>query len=328
MKKHLGNKLLNLLFLLSLSLPLMAKDKPKPLYEDYNNAQQWAEPRLQYTRFSETGELNVWSSKTDGSDERMVFAFKNFNSKYDYTVPYTPVRSPNNRYLIVVIDRERGKYSFQAIVNLTDQTYDIIDDARGSQRHNWSADSKRVFFYSDRHVKMHDMNSRKNKYLPLNSERVVGLPDNVIYDRTFLLKDQKTLLTVLPFELEMYDINTGKEVKDRISLKSVLDLSPVGARQITDADLSPDQKYLYFRNIYGTGVFNLETTKPLYFTLDADQPEEGYMHHAIFINNKELLYEYKKSLYTVNIFTQKRTRVSHSPFNGSRISLINKQAIK
>ncbi len=328
MRKHLRHTLLSLLFLLSLSFSLMAEDKPGPLYEDYNNAQQWAEPRLQYTRFSETGELNVWSSKTDGTDERMVFAFKNFNSKYDYTVPYTPVRSPNNRYLIVMIDRQKGNYTFQVIVNLVDQTYKIIDDARGSQRHNWSTDSKRVFFYSDRYAKMHDLDSGKNKYLPLNAERVVGLPDNVIYDRTFLLKDQKTLLTILPFELEMFDINTGKEVADRISLKSVLDLSPVGSRQITDADLSPDQKHLYFRNIYGTGVFDLETAKPLYFTLDSDQPEEWYMHQAIFINNKELLYKYKKSLYTVNIFTQKRTRIAHSYFNGSRITLINKQKIK
>ncbi len=326
MKKHLEYTLFKLLFLLSLSFSLMAENQQKSQYEDYNSSQKWTEPRLQYTRFSETGEMKIWSSKTDGSDEQLVFAFGNFDEKKGYMTAHRPVRSPNNRYLMVALVQKKPNEFISYIVDLKKQTYELVEPYTGTgyPMYNWSQDNKTVYYKAYHDIKAYNVDT--GEYTDLD-DIIYSLRD-IIEDKIYLLKDQKTFLSIVLFDLITYDSKTGKEVKDRINLEKILKWPATGPRQITDTDLSPDQKHLYFKNTYGTGVISIETGKLLYYILDKDQPEEGYMREAIFINNSELIYEYKKALYVLDIFTQKRTKIPGSHFEGHSITLINKRNVK
>jgi len=340
LKRKLKNRLLNVFIFLGLSclqivsvqlasIPLASAQSTSAQqktvrHENYKSAKQWAEPRLQYTRFEENGALNVWSSKTDGSDERLVFAFSKFKPEEGYLGPYTPVRSPDNRYLMISLETNKGWRYGRALVNLPAQTYEIVNEGQSRSAFNWGADSKRVIFKSYSDVKIYNLATEEFADLPYDTHYDIFIP----YDRTYLLNDQKTLLTVLSHELVMHDIKSGEEVGQRVNLQPILKISPKAPWQITDTDLSPDNEHLYFRNIHGTGVFNLKTGKPLYFTQDREEPEESYMHRAIFMNNKELIYAYKKSLYVVDIYTQKRRKVSLTDFNGQHMTLINQQKIQ
>ena len=339
MKTPHKNNLLNLLQIFCLSLILLACDQPAPPaepiatteqpseetepekapipYEDYNDPEQWAEPRLQFTDYTD-GITTVLSSKIDGSDVRMAFNYRDFRPEDGEMTSQVPVRSPNNRYLITALKGGTEEDPVIVIVNLPEQSYKIIDTGYGVPMFTWSADSKTVYFYS----------SGKLKNYNLDSKKLTILPKSILSGKLYLLKDQTSFLSVLSYYLATYDIKTGREIKDRIDLESSLTLASGRFSEIKVSDLSPDQQHFYFRNGYGKGVANIETGKVLFYIFDSDEPRVGDITSALFLNNKELIYIYRTFLYKINIFTQERTKIPNSYFEGVDITLINKQKVK
>jgi len=279
-------------------------------YEDYNDTEQWSEPRLQFTRDTRELGFTVYSSKTDGTDLRIAYSLKKLTGDKDASSNYPLVRSPNSRYLAGNVARQI------VLIDLHKQTHEIIMDGYGVPSFVWSKDSNRIYFFASGDLKRYNLKSKK----------LDTLPDEILANQLYLLKDQKIFLSAVGLHISWYDIKTGKETKKRLDLREIMSGNgrikvPGG---IKGSDLSSDETHLFFRNKSVLGVVNVKTGQSLFFLFHGREPKKGKIRAAVFLNEKELIYA-DRGLYVMNIFTQKRTLISRSDFNGRQIALINKK---
>jgi len=290
-------------------------EKPEKVvipYEDYNDPVQWAEPRLQFSRDTDELGFSIYSSKLDSSDVRIAYSFQNIDPKYGQSSAQYVIRSPNNQFLAVDLE---GEY---VIIDLHKQSYEIIDEGYGIPSFNWTKDSNSLIFYSSGDLKRFHLKSKKLEILP----------EEILANQLYLLKDQKTFLSAVGRGVNWYDIKTGREVKKRIDLKPIMSKKVKEPSGIKGSDLSPDEIHLFFRNTTGIGVINVKTRKLLFHYYYDEQPKDVSITKAIFINDEELIHLERGDLAVFNIFTQKQTIVPDSYYDGSLMTLINKIQIK
>ena len=277
-------------------------------YEDYTDVAQWAEPRLQFSRDTDELGFTIYSSKIDGSDVRIAYSFKNIPEKIGLQSYHTVVRSPNNRYLATTVWNNKT-----LIIDLHKQNYKVIDGTYGVPMFNWAQDSKSLVYYNRGDLKQYN----------LETQEIKVIPGNVKASDLYLLKDQKTLLSVMGAHFRYYSLKTGKEIKKRLDVEKSISFKGKRTRGMKTTHLSPDEKHMFYSNEVSRGGVDLKTGKSIFLITNTQQPKKGYITSAIFLNNEEIIYDYMTKLYTFNIFTHKRTLIDNSYYDGDRMTLIN-----
>ena len=282
--------------------------------EDYNDAAQWSEPRLQFVRDTDELGESVYSSKTDGSDVRIAYSLRSLTGDRDEFSNHTIVRSPNNRYLAASVSRQ------VVVIDLHNQTHEVVKDGYGVPSFVWSKDSKLISFFASGDLYRYN----------LQSKELETLPDVILANQMYLLNDQKTFLSAVGRHVSWYDIKTGKEIKKQLDLTPIMSgkgkvKTPSG---IKSSNLSPNNAYLFYRTTTGRGVVNVNTGEPIFYYFSNEGPKRGRITTAIFLNDENLIYRDGLKLYTMNIKSQDRRLIPNSYYDGRHMTLINRSQKK
>ena len=227
---------------------------------------------------------------------------------------HTIVRSPNNRYLAASVSRQ------VVVIDLHNQTHEVVKDGYGVPSFVWSKDSKLISFFASGDLYRYN----------LQSKELETLPDVILANQMYLLNDQKTFLSAVGRHVSWYDIKTGKEIKKQLDLTPIMSgkgkvKTPSG---IKSSNLSPNNAYLFYRTTTGRGVVNVNTGEPIFYYFSNEGPKRGRITTAIFLNDENLIYRDGLKLYTMNIKSQDRRLIPNSYYDGRHMTLINRSQKK
>jgi len=276
-------------------------------YEDLDNAQQWSDPRIQFVhQYPDAEYYAVWSMKADGSDVKLAYTLKYISKQLGSEdrvgrhFNHIPIRSPNNRYLAFT-----NAENIKVLVDLRTKVLEILEGGAGAPQFNWTADSQDLIFY----------NNLKLKSYNLETKKITLLSKKIKTDGLYLLKDQKTFLSVLSGVVRYQDKETGKVLKE-------FDL-PI--QDIKGSRLSPNEKYLAMRNSYGQSIVDLTTQKTI---INVDYYEDSKSLRfgtGIFSpDSKHILSTEEGFLVGDNIYTRGKKKFKKINFYIDKASVINK----
>ena len=139
--------------------PVVAEEVLAPFElkrEIYGDPEIFDQPRIQFLWQGPNREkLEIWSVKVDGSDLRLAVDADLLYPK-DINVGIHPgfntYRSPDNRYILVLMGRRRVSYFAVYIIDLKEQTNTKIEDSEHAFliRYPWVFDSKSFFYLRDK----------------------------------------------------------------------------------------------------------------------------------------------------------------------------------
>ncbi|MFL0802763.1 MAG: WD40 repeat domain-containing protein [Agarilytica sp.] len=199
---------------------------PKEIREEiYGDTEIFSTPRIQFTATVWDSEReDIWSMRMDGSDRRRVVAWQNlFNGDRLINVPE---RSPNNRYIAVKMDGEKGYIGFY---DLKEKTSTHIIDGRGVPMFNWTPDSENLIFHTDSRIYKYNLPNSKLEEYPITGEYAKEI---------FIFPDGKRFLIFKGSGYWIVD-EAGKVLK-KVDFGFPVDWS-VQAHKVT-----PNGKFLYF----------------------------------------------------------------------------------
>ncbi len=167
--------------------------KPEPVFqvipEDINNADSYDQPRIQFVWQGPSREKpEIWSIKIDGTDLRLA-ADKDLlyqGETKDLNFAVYPVRSPDNRYILVHFSSMSMPYRIH-VIDLKEKTNKFILDCQ-IWHAPWVGDSQSFFCKFDRKLKrvyfktgqVKEVNKTLSTpyYVLQNSERIVQMEEN------------------------------------------------------------------------------------------------------------------------------------------------------
>ena len=205
--------------------------KPKYDFPDeiYGDPKIWSEPRIQFVwQHPDDKYDSIWSMKTDGTDVRRAAGpeLLSIDAGERYDLNTRPVRSPDNRYLAVVVTNF-GRYDLAQymIIDLKNKSKKAFMLDAAPPNFNWTQDSRYLYFYDRRRFLKYDAKTQSFEVVPKIYAKALYLIDN---DRTFLGLQSRSL--------EFYD-RQGRLVR-KVGLPIVGSIKNRGHR------LSPDGKKL------------------------------------------------------------------------------------
>ncbi|MCX4027645.1 WD40 repeat domain-containing protein [Spartinivicinus marinus] len=160
------------------------------LEEDLDDPRQFDQPRIQFTmRRQDLDSLakEVWSIKKDGTDLRRV-ASKEYLNQFEEGVIATarPVRSPNNRYLALMMTGKRFAYDPIMLIDLKNDTAVTVEkESRQEMYLNFTHDSKKLLYRWGTTIREYDIETGKTieKYQneePYMAFKIYGPNDDFI----------------------------------------------------------------------------------------------------------------------------------------------------
>ncbi|MCX4027643.1 hypothetical protein H0A36_11625 [Endozoicomonas sp. SM1973] len=160
------------------------------LEEDLDDPRQFDQPRIQFTmRRQDLDSLakEVWSIKKDGTDLRRV-ASKEYLNQFEEGVIATarPVRSPNNRYLALMMTGKRFAYDPIMLIDLKNDTAVTVEkESRQEMYLNFTHDSKKLLYRWGTTIREYDIETGKTieKYQneePYMAFKIYGPSDDFI----------------------------------------------------------------------------------------------------------------------------------------------------
>ncbi|WP_316858022.1 hypothetical protein [uncultured Cohaesibacter sp.] len=129
------------------------KVEKKPVFEFageeiYGDPEIFSTPRLQFSwRAPGVKSYELWSMRLDGSDLRRVVKADLLYSKEARNFIHDPVRSPDNRYIVISMGTSR--LPEKHLIDLKTKTKTIIMSGGLIPHFTWRPDSKSVVFLSD-----------------------------------------------------------------------------------------------------------------------------------------------------------------------------------
>ena len=129
------------------------KAKEKPVFEFageeiYGDPEIFSTPRFQFSwRAPGLKSYELWSMRLDGSDLRRVVKADLLYSKEARNFIHDPVRSPDNRYIVISMGTSR--LPEKHLIDLKTKTKTIIMSGGLIPHFTWRPDSKSVVFLSD-----------------------------------------------------------------------------------------------------------------------------------------------------------------------------------
>ena len=118
--------------------------------EIYGDPDIFDGPRIQFA-MSAPGEKRdtVWSIKTDGTDLRQAVDYELLYGDGSGGFMHPPVRSPDNRYIVLSVARG-VEFIEKQLIDLKTKTKITFAEGGGIPLFQWSADSKVIFFHKCR----------------------------------------------------------------------------------------------------------------------------------------------------------------------------------
>lgn len=174
------------------------KDIPR---ENFGDKTIFSTPRIQFTAvFPGTKKTAIWSMRLDGTDVRLAAELDLIYGGGAEKLFNRPVRSPDNRYVAVVLESDEKGFS-RYLLDLKGKKRIKIRDGGGKPTFIWTSDSQSVIFHTDQNM---------YRYY-LNTGQLEELSDNISTLDFFLLADDRTLLALQGSGYKLYDIVSGKE---------------------------------------------------------------------------------------------------------------------
>ncbi len=139
--------------------PLIKEKVLKPFElkrEIYGDPDIFDQPRIQFSWHGPNREkTEIWSVKIDGTDLRLsVDAELLYPEGEDLGLQpgFSTYRSPDNRYILVMLGKYRVSYVAVYIVDLKEQTRKKVEDTKHAFliRYPWVSDSKSFFYLRDK----------------------------------------------------------------------------------------------------------------------------------------------------------------------------------
>ncbi|MDE1461231.1 hypothetical protein [Spartinivicinus poritis] len=160
------------------------------LEEDLDDPKQFDQPRIQFTmRRQDLDSLakEVWSIKKDGTDLRRV-ASKEYLNQFEEGVIATarPVRSPNNRYLALMMTGKRFAHDPIILVDLKNDTAVTVEEKIRQETYlNFSHDSTKLYYLWGHKIREYDIKTKQvvEKYHnkePYMAFKIFGPDDDFI----------------------------------------------------------------------------------------------------------------------------------------------------
>jgi WD40 repeat protein len=278
-----------------------AKETPTPrVYpeEIYGDPKIFDSPRIQFTwRSYKEDERRIWSIKLDGSDLRRVLPnellFKNGHS-----ISAKPVRSPDNRYLVVSMFSDGP--ILKELFDLKTKTVKTIATGGFQPNFQWTPDSKKIIFVLDGYMMEYNLDTGKLKYR------------KAIFSHGFYLtKDGKRFYAVKSKGFDIYNFNGGL-------IKSV---------EFTDGivhmhhSVSADGKYMLYYRLHKSYIVKTEDPREPIF-VDEDR---WHFTDSVFSPDNKYFYYGPGTIKKVNIATKAKETIfeADSGYSVSDLTMIN-----
>lgn len=250
--------------------------------EIYGDPDIFDGPRIQFAMQapSENRET-IWSIKTDGTDLRQAVDYELLYGDGSGGFMDPPVRSPDNRYIVLSVSGEGSRIEKQ-LIDLKTKTKITFAEGGYKPHFSWSADSKEIFFHLERSFLVYHIENKTLTKLK-----------NIGYQGTYYIRGKDQFFVVQEDGFEWFD-RQGKSIKKVVlntkwGLKEWHQLSPSGRlfsyyqrrglnSYLIDTE-TPDLIILTSKHRIGKGVFS-ENEDKIYF-----------YHNGIsefFVKNKEV----------------------------------------
>ena len=188
------------------SVPEEEYGKPEPVFqvipEDINNADSYDQPRIQFVWQGPNREKpEIWSIKIDGTDLRLA-ADKDLlyqGETRDLNFAVYPVRSPDNRYILVHFTSMSMPYRIH-LIDLKEKTNKFILDCQ-IWHAPWVGDSQSFFCNFDHRLKRVYFKSGKVKEL-----------NEILGSHIFVLQNSEHIVQMEEDGFKILDFN-GKEIR-------------------------------------------------------------------------------------------------------------------
>ncbi len=275
-------------------------EKPPKVYplEVYGDPKIFDMPRLQFVwKSSEEEKWGIWSIKVDGTDLRRVLP-NGLLYTNGHSVSATPVRSPDNRYLIVSMFSDGP--ILKELFDLKTKTVKTIATGGFKPNFQWTPDGKRIIFVLDGWIK--EYNLETGKLTGRNMMRGKGF---------YLTKDGKKFYAVTSKGFDVYSFQ-GKLLKSVEFTKGISHL---------DHTVSLDGKFLLYYRYPKTYIVNTNAPKEPIFV---DQDKWSYKN-SVFDPGNEYFYYAPGTVEKVNIQTKEKEIVfdGDSDYSAFDLTLIN-----
>ena len=268
----------------------------KPVHypmEVYGDPRIFSTPRLQFA-WRPTGEKDwtLWSIRLDGTDLRRV-AKPELLDRFNVNFGHTPVRSPDNRYVVAEADDLK-----RVLIDLKTQTARVIGQGGTVPYFQWTEDSRAVIFYLNYELRRYDLAKGKLEYIPM------------IYSRgLYVLRGSGNFLAVKDWGFVIHGPD-GKELRSVTLGENLADFHAA----------TPDGRLLMYHD------------GPYMVVIRTDDPEHPIyrgrrtpMDTAFGPEGKVLYFQYDGSIHKLNLSTRKVSLVFRSPgrWSVSDITLFN-----
>ncbi len=275
-------------------------EKPPKVYplEAYGDPKIFDMPRLQFRWCPHESEKNgIWSIKVDGTDLRRVLP-NGLLYTNGHSISATPVRSPDNRYLIVSMFSDGP--ILKELFDLKTMTVKTIATGGFKPNFQWTPDSKRIIFVLDGWIK--EYNLETGELTGRKMMRGKGF---------YLTKDGKKFYAVTSKGFDIYSFQ-GK------LLKSVEFTEEIDRMFHT---VSLDGKYFLYNDYPKTYIVKTDDPKEIIF-VDEDQWRYRF---AVFDPGNEYFYYAPGTVEKVNIQTKEKEIVFNgdSDYSAGDLTLIN-----
>jgi hypothetical protein len=230
--------------------------------------------------------------RLDGSDLRRVVE-KELIYRFKVNFGHTPVRSPDNRYVVAAADDLK-----RVLIDLKSQTAQVIGQGGTVPYFQWTEDSRAVIFYLDFELRRYDVAAGKLETIP------------IIYSRgLYLLRGSGNFLAVKSWGLMIH----GPDGKELRSVTLGEDLADYHAA-------TPDGKLLMYHD------------HPYMVVIQTDDPKRPIFRSKKMPTDttfgpggRELFFREQGAIHKVNLSTKKVSLVLKPPgrWSVSDITLFN-----
>lgn len=274
----------------------LLRNAPK---ENLDDPKQWDGYRLEFenTTGFNSEVSHLFSMKTDGSDIRLVAEPDLISPGAKHYYFMWRERSPNNRYLLARVDTE-GREPETILLDLKTRTRKVLDQSSNKARIKWTADSKTVYYYSDKGLMRYDV----------ADETLTEMEPSIGSRMLFPLFNGNFISTLDSYYVY---VAPGKVTLGRWKFHRNWYSSAAYA-------LSPNERYLMVSNIE-TCIYDLEveSIQPIYCAEDLST------NHTDITN--EGIYDWRSSLQYWPFNGQTPTQVKLRGLDLNKLRIINRQ---
>ena len=267
----------------------LSEEKPFVIQpEIYGDSDIFDGPRIQFA-MKAPGEnrRTIWSIKTDGTDLRQAVDYELLYGDGSGGFMDPPVRSPDNRYIVLSVSGKGSRIEKQ-LIDLKTKTKITFAEGGYKPHFSWSADSKEIFFHLEREFLVYQIENKTLTKLK-----------NIGYQGTYYIRDKDQFFVVQKDGFEWFN-RQGESIK-KVELNTKWGLKEWH-------QLSADGELFIYHQKRGARSYVINTNNPSKIILDtkfrgylgsfSKSGEQIYFRHGGFIAILDILTGEPSKLYS------------------------------